>query len=207
MDRKFKNFTILYIEDDEGIREVNYSMLQRIFKSAYEAADGETGFKIYKEKKPDIIITDIKMPKINGIDLIKKIRQIDKKTKIIITTAFNDEEYLLEAVELGLERYLIKPLTRRNLLPALEKAVKELEQKFYISSDFYFDFETSLFYYKGIILELTKKELNFLILLIKNRSRIITYNEIEEIIWESKEMSIKSLRSTIGLLRKKFHII
>jgi len=203
MKNKFKDFAILYIEDDDGIRDINLNTFRRMFKSAYEAKDGEIGYEIYLQKKPDIVITDIKMPKMDGIELSKKIRENDDKTKIIITTAFSDEKYLLEAVELNLERYLVKPLTNRNLLPALEKAISTIEKKFYITKTFYYDFKTSLFYFDNKVISMTKKELLFLSLLLKNKNRIVTYEEIEEEVWGCECMSIKSLRTTIGTLRKK----
>jgi len=203
MQNKFKDFTILYVEDDDGVRDINFSMFQRIFKKAYVAQNGLVGYELYLEKKPDIIITDIKMPKMDGLELAKKIREKDNKTKIIITSAFSDEKYLLAAIELNLERYLVKPLTSRNLFPALEKAIKGIEKKYIISKDFYFDFTTQLFYYDNKIIELTKKELQFLSLLSNNYERIVTYSEIENEVWGYEGMSIKSLRSMIGILRKK----
>lgn len=204
MTTTFKNFTILYIEDDDGVRDVNFSMFKRIFKDAFEAKNGEIGYKIYLDKSPDIIVTDIKMPKMNGIELAEKIRENDEETKIIITSAFSDEKYLLAAIELNLERYIVKPLTRRNLFPALEKAIFKIKKRLMITDDFYYDFRTLLFYYKNEVVSLTKKELSFLSLLVECKDKIVTYEEIEESVWGFDEsMSVKSLRTTIGVLRKK----
>ena len=202
---KFRDFTILYIEDDDGVRNVNLRILKRMFKETYEASDGEAGFKLYIEKKPDIIITDIKMPKLDGIKLTKMIRQNDSKTKIIITTAFSDPKYLLDAVELNIERYVVKPITKRNLIPALEKAIStiDIEKKLYLSNNFYFDFKTELFYTQDGVIEMTKKELLFLKLLVTNKDKIVTYAQIEREVWEDEPMSLNSLRTNIGFLRKK----
>ena len=209
MHNKFKDFTILYVEDDQGIRDINFSMFKRIFKEAYEAPNGEIGYEFYIKYKPNIIVTDIKMPKMSGIELAKKIRINDNQTKIIITTAFNDEKYLLESIELNLERYLIKPLTKRNLFPALEKAISHIPQKLFLAENFYFDFRNSLFYFEDNVIEMTKKELLFLTLLVKNINKIVSYEDIEEEVWGYESMSISSLRTTIGCLRKKlpFNII
>jgi len=202
---KFKDFTILYIEDDDGVRGVNLRILKRMFKETYEASDGKSGFKEYIDKKPNIIITDIKMPLMDGIELTKKIRQNDNKTKIIITTAFSDSKYLLDAVELNIERYIVKPITKRNLMPALEKAIStiEIETRLYISKNFYFDYETELFYNNDEVVEMTKKELMFLKLLAMNKDHIVTYTQIEREVWEDEPMSLNSLRTNIGFLRKK----
>ena len=204
---KFKQFTILYIEDDEGVRTVNSRFLTRMFNEFYEAKDGQEGYELYKKYHPDIILTDINMPRLDGLSLAKKIRQTDQTTKIIISTAFSDKEYLLEAIELNLEKYIIKPLTSRNLIPALTKAATtlEIEKDFKINLDenFYFDNKTSLFYFEDEEMDLTKKELLFLKLLVTNKNRVVSYEEIEQFVWEDEYMSLNSLRTTIGFLRKK----
>ena len=203
----FKKYTILYIEDDEGVRTVNSRFLYRMFNELYEAKDGEEGYSLYKKYHPDIILTDIKMPKLDGISLAKKIREKDKTTKIIISTAFSEKNYLLDAIELNLEKYIIKPLTSRNLMPALTKAVEGLEKqkdfKIFLSEDFYFDNNTSLFYYQEKVIDFTKKELQFLKLLTLNKDRVVSYEEIEQTIWEEEYMSLNSLRTSIGFIRKK----
>jgi len=201
----FKDFTILYIEDDDGVREVNLRILKRMFKETYEASDGKAGFKLYVEKQPNIIITDIKMPKLDGIELTKLVRQKDEDTKIIITTAFSDPKYIIDAVELKIERYIVKPITKRNLIPALEKAIStiEIEKKLYISKEFYFDYITELFYDFHGVINMTKKELLFLKLLVTNKNKIVTYSQIEREVWKDDSMSLNSLRTNIGFLRKK----
>jgi DNA-binding response OmpR family regulator len=204
---KFKNFTILYIEDDEGVRNINSRFLSRMFNELYEARDGEEGYELYKKFHPDIILTDINMPKLDGISLTKRIRKEDPTTKIIISTAFSDKSYLIEAIELKLEKYIIKPLTNRNLIPALTKAVEALDIeknfKVLINEDFYFNNKTSLFYSNNKAIDLTKKELLFLKLLVLNKNRVVSYEEIEQYVWNDEYMSINSLRTTIGFLRKK----
>ncbi|MBP7748633.1 MAG: response regulator [Aliarcobacter sp.] len=203
----FKKYTILYIEDDEGVRTINSRFLNRMFNELYEAKDGQEGYELYKKYHPDIILTDIKMPRLDGISLAKKIREKDKTTKIIISTAFSEKNYLMDAIELNLEKYIIKPLTSRNLMPALTKAIDSLEQqknfKIFLDESFYFDNNTSLFYFNNKVIDLPKKELLFLKLLTLNKDRVVSYEEIEQNIWEEEYMSLNSLRTSIRFLRKK----
>lgn len=203
----FKQFTILYVEDDEGVRTINSRFLSRMFKNLYEAKDGEEAYDLYLKHQPHIILTDINMPKLDGLSLAKKIRKNDKTIKIIITTAFSDKEYLLDAIELNLEKYIIKPITSRNLLPALTKAVQNLEEqtnnKFFLAKDFYYEHKSSSFFVNEKVIDLTKKELLFLKVLITNEHRVVSYEEIERFVWAEEYMSLNSLRTTIGFLRKK----
>lgn len=203
----FKKYKILYVEDDEGVRSVNSRFLARMFEKFYEAKDGIEGYELYEKYHPDIILTDIRMPRLDGLSLAKKIRKNDNNTKIIISTAFSDKEYLLESIELNLEKYIVKPLSSRNLMPALKKAVEKLdsERNFTVALDknFYYDNNTSLFYLDKKVLELNKKELFFLKLLVLNKDRVVPYEEIELKVWDGEYMSMNTLRTTIGFLRKK----
>jgi len=203
----FKKYTILYIEDDEGVRTINSRFLNRMFDELYEAKDGQEGYELYLKYHPDIILTDIKMPRMDGITLSKKIRKNDSTTKIIISTAFSDKNYLMEAIELKLEKYIVKPITSRNLIPVLTHTVEKLDSerdyKVALDDNFYFDNNTSLFYFENKEIDFTKKELSFLKLLVLNKNRVVSYEEIEQKVWDSEYMSLNSLRTTIGFLRKK----
>ncbi|WP_024955838.1 response regulator transcription factor [Sulfurospirillum arcachonense] len=206
--KAFAHFRLLYVEDDSGVREVNLRFLNRMFHTVYSATNGENGYAQYLKYKPDIIITDLKMPILDGIGMVKRIRESDNKTKIIITTAFTDEEQLINAVELNIVRYVVKPLNQRNLLPALEKAIKELGQrkKIAISSNVYLDIERNVLFFHEKEYHLTKKEFLFLELLGNNTNRTISYSEIESYIWDEEPMSMKSLRTMVGSIRKRFHL-
>ena len=194
-------------KDDERVRTIKSRFLNRMFNELYDAKDGQEGYELYKKYHPDIILTDIKMPRLDGISLAKKIREKDKTTKIIISTAFSEKNYLMDAIELNLEIYIINPLTSRNLMPALTKAIDSLEQqknfKIFLDESFYFDNNTSLFYINNKVIDLPKKELLFLKLLTLNKDRVVSYEEIEQNIWEEEYMSLNSLRTSIRFLRKK----
>jgi len=118
--------TILYVEDEEGIQK-NLSKFLAYFSShLFTASNGIEGLKIYKQIKPDIVITDIRMPKMDGIDMVKEIKKIDPSQIIIFTTAFNDSEYLLNAINLSVESYILKPVDLDILEEKLLKITKQL---------------------------------------------------------------------------------
>ena len=130
MKDNVSRYAILFVEDEVDIRKNYVTYLKMFFKDVYEASDGKEGYEVYKEKKPDILILDINMPKLSGLELLKKIRQDDSKTKAIMLTAHSDANLLLEAVELKLTKYLIKPISRDELKESLNLVVSELDNYF-----------------------------------------------------------------------------
>ena len=121
-------YKILFIEDEQATRDNYIKYLKMFFREVYEADDGEKAYQIYKEKKPDIMIMDINIPKLNGLEILKKIRENDYTTKVVIITAHTDKKLLVEATALQLTKYLIKPVNRMALKEALELCIKELSK-------------------------------------------------------------------------------
>jgi response regulator RpfG family c-di-GMP phosphodiesterase len=120
--------SILYVEDDDIIRENMFCFLNRRFDQVLQAENGAAGLDLYREKVPDIVITDIKMPVMDGLEMTRAILEMNDKAAIIITSAYNEVSYLLGAMELGISHYLIKPLDREKLDATLKQCV-ELVQK------------------------------------------------------------------------------
>ena len=200
-----KNVKILYIDDEEFIREDAVEYLSFYCDNVYEASDGLDGLEKYKKLKPDIIITDIKMPKLNGIEMIKEIRKNDRTTKIIIATAFLETSYLIEAIELGLIKYLVKPIMEDTLLPVLCSCSEDIIQEssiFDIYGGYKFDILNQTLFLDKKQIPLTKKELLFLELLIKNSKRAVKYDELSNYVWDGN-MTEDALRAIVRELRKK----
>jgi len=202
---QLRNLKILYIDDEYYIRVNAVEYLKFYCNNVFEAKDGIAGLEAYNKYKPNIIITDIKMPKLNGIEMVKRIREKDKKTKIILATAFLETSYLLQAVELGLVKYLIKPITADKLLPVLKSCINNtIEDKsiYHLGNDFLFDIlNTTLFHNKEPI-SLTKKEILFLELLVRNHKRAVKYDELNNYVWKG-EMSEDAIRTVVKELRRK----
>lgn len=202
---KLKNIKILYIDDEDFIRSNAVEYLEFYCDNVYQAKDGIEGIAVYEKYKPDIIITDIKMPKLNGLDMVKQIRKKDKTTRIIVATAFLETSYLLQAVELGLVKYLTKPITEEKLLPVLKSCVLDIiENKsiFYIEENISFDMLNKTLFNNEEQILLTKKELLFLELLLKNNKRAVSYQELSNYVWQGN-MSEDAIRSIVKELRKK----
>jgi len=207
INEEYKNLKILYVEDELLIRANAVSYLQRLFYQVYEACNVTDAIQIIKEKTPHLVITDIKMPKSNGLDMIREIRKNDQKTKFIVLSAFTDTKYLLDAIDLGLVKYLTKPIKHDILYPLLMKCAKEVfhkkEHKKYLSKKCYFDTSNDTLINDKYIVNLTKNELLFLKNLFKNFPRSVTYEELQNNIWQDEYMSENALRLLVRDLRKK----
>lgn len=202
-----KNIKILYVEDDEITRENAVEYLQNFFEVIYEASDAIKALQLYEKYKPDIIITDIQMPKLNGLEFVQRIRQKDKKTQIIIITAFCDKDYLLKAIELGLVKYLVKPVKEKEFEEALFLCVNSLQEDnsniVKLDIDSYFDTFNRNLVIKDEIIKLRTKELIFLELLIKNKNRYVSYEEIENYVWSDSVMTKDALKTLVKNLKTK----
>lgn len=208
MDEKkleqLRNYRILCVEDEEGIRKRVVGTLKYYFDDVLEASNGEDGYDLYQEYKPDIIISDIQMPKKNGIEMVQNIRKKDLSTIIIMLTAYSSEEYLLELINLNINHYILKPITSDSLLNGIIKSfANKFEEKQELYDDIYFNMNEYELYYKDEIISLRKREKEFLLLLYKNKNSIVTYDQIEEYLWRDKSMSMSALKTFIKELRQR----
>ena len=122
-------FSILHVEDNDALRENASKLLHKFFDTVYTAADGKEGLDFFKMYKPSIVITDIKMPHMSGIELAQNIKKIAPQTKIIIMSAFDDKEYLYQAIELGAFRFIKKPVNLSELTEILHAAVITIKEE------------------------------------------------------------------------------
>ncbi len=204
---KLKNFKVLFVEDEDKIRQHIVNSLGYLVEEVKEASNGLDALDVLKNYSPDIIITDLEMPLMNGIEFIKNIRENDKKVCIIVLTAHTNSEYLLELIDMHIEHFIIKPMNFEKLLDVLQKCEKTiLEQKSFghiLPLDYSYDEDKKILRYKNETIKLTKKEILFLELLFNNSFRIVSYDEIENYVWDESVMTENSVRSLVKNLRRK----
>lgn len=203
--KRLKNFTVLYAEDEAGLRNNVSELLSLLFKKVHICSDGVEAYEKYRLYKPDLVITDIKMTQMDGMELIRKIRKIDTKIHILVTSAYTEVDYMLEAVELGLMRYIVKPITEEKLFDALKKFIESMQINplFTLCDEWEFDPKLSLIKTPTQKLELTKKESKFLQLLLQE-DKVATYEEIESEVWDDAyPMTRNAMRLLAKNLRKK----
>ncbi len=204
-----KDISILLAEDEGELREYLVEYLQLFFLKVYAAKDGQEAYMIYLDKHPDIIITDINMPLMDGLTLISKIRQRDKETKIIVMSAHSEEDKLLRAVELHLETYLIKPIKTDKLKSVLFESVenvRKISKRIYIQKNVYWDNATDTLWDDGEQVLLKARETLLLKLLCLKANQAVSAESIFYTIYkdnETKEFSADSVTSLMKRVRTK----
>ena len=137
-----KDINILYVEDEANVREMFSRFLKRFSNKLYVAENGVMGIELYKKHKIDIVISDIKMPKMNGLEMIKAIKSINPDQLVLLLSAHSDSQYLIDAINLNVDGYILKPIDLDIVYEKIEQftniiknrkameQLKESEEKF-----------------------------------------------------------------------------
>lgn len=209
-----QNLSLLYVEDDKGLRDTTAVTLKNLFLKVDVAYDGIDGIEKYKNhydstsKNYDIILSDIQMPRLDGIGLSKKILRINKEQKIIIVSAYNDKEYLIELINIGVEGFLQKPLSPESMLEVLYNVCSTFSQENIISlnDNYTYNITIGALFLNTIKVKLSINELKLLDLLIQNKNQSFNAVEIFNHLYfnePTKDFSNDSIKSIVKRLRKK----
>ena len=124
-----KGIKVLYAEDEDGVRASMKKILLKFFDGVYDTPNGAEALELYKQHKDEVkfLLTDISMPKMNGLELTENIRKIDPNFLVMIASAHNDNANFLKAVELGVEFFLVKPINNNQLVETLLRICKRIK--------------------------------------------------------------------------------
>ena len=152
--------TLLYAEDDQETRENYTFVLKQYFHEVYSAKNGKEALDIYRERKPDVLLLDISMPLLSGLELAKEVRREDEGTPIIMLTAHSEQDKLLKAVNLKLEAYLVKPVDNLILKNTILKLISRMtnSEMVYLRDGLSWDKMNLELYCQQKPIKLTKKE-------------------------------------------------
>ena len=120
---------VLYVEDDTGVKEATLHLLKEFFSKVITASDGLEGLNLYKKEKPDLIITNIDMPHMSGLEMISRIRERDSDTAIVVFTAHSETEFLIESIKLGVDGYVLKPIDLKQFIQTIKKVAENIYLK------------------------------------------------------------------------------
>ena len=202
-------YTILCVDDEKEFLDYLSAILQNYFLKVYAVLSVKEAYEIIEDNPIDIIITDLYMPKTNGIDFIKKIRSERSSISVIFLTACFEKDFLHAAVPLGLDAYLIKPVSLEDLFATLQHTIEGIENRssktYALKGGVSFDLLDEVVYTTASrkIIDVTHKELALLCLLIKNQHMVLSKGVIESYLWEFESIAESSVKTLIKKLRNK----
>lgn len=123
MEKSLSNLRVLYVEDEEMVREGVVDYLKFLVKEIQPAANGREGLSLFTTWKPDLVITDIHMPVMDGLTMVEEIRKIDDHVQVVVITAYNDKDYFTRAAELRVFKFLTKPVVMKKLVGYIQECL------------------------------------------------------------------------------------
>lgn len=201
--KRLNNIRVLLVEDDLDSAEAIKQSLEICCKSVVWCKNGIDGFEEFKKESFDVVITDINMMGINGLEMIELIKQNAPHIKFIIITAYDNISNFTKSIDLGTHSYLRKPFRIEELQTALLTATRQISEILKINDEFSYDFLQNILYKDNQTIEFTKHENALFELLIKNANKIISYDMIENFVWQDRSMSSDALRVCIKKIRQK----
>jgi len=200
-----KTLTLLYVEDNENLLLEIQKVFGYIFNKIYTAKDGKDALKTLDTHQVDIIITDLHMPNMDGIEFIKEVRSKDKKISIIVLTAHADKDLLLEASNLQLDGYLTKPINFNKISQALSNALQRLEinTSYTLKNNVTYNISSKTVQSENNTIKLGQKEAKLLDFLISNSHKVVTKEDISYHIWDIDSTTDSALKNLISNLRSK----
>ncbi|EAM0964530.1 DNA-binding response regulator [Campylobacter jejuni] len=206
MSQECKELIILVVEDEVKTRESMINVLSERFSKVIGAQNGDEGLKKFKKFKPDLVITDIAMPIMDGLDMAREIKEISDDVPIVILSAYSEKERLLRSIDIGIDKYLIKPVDIEELFKVLDYLIGEkIEANMLvkISEEYQFNKTKRTLIYSGEEIVLTKKELAFISLLLKQPGALVLHEDIKKNVWIGEHVSDTAVRTFIKRVRDK----
>ena len=198
---------MIFLEDDLIIRN-NYSLyLKKFFENVFETSSGIEALEILEKENIDFVIADIEMQTMNGLDFIKKVRNINKDIMVIIMSAYDKKEYLMEAIKLGLFEYLIKPVSRDTFQTIIFEVINKIKEKnkIFLKNDFIWDKKYEKLFYLEDEIKLTKSEMLLFKEFCEQNEKIFTFEDISELLYPFEEFNINKIRMLIKRIKKKLN--
>lgn len=207
LQKKLQSQTLLIAEDDPSTLKWLVRVLSIYFKKVYGAKDAMEALEIFEATPTTIVLSDIQMPQVDGLNFLQKIMILKPTTLRIVMTAFNNPTYINRAIQSEVNFYLKKPIDIDELLLTIALNVEkntETTLKNFLGNDYIYDENLKIVKKDEKIIKLTRKEILFIELFLDNQNRVVSIEEIERGIWK-EPTSLDAIRMVIvGLRRKLF---
>lgn len=205
------SLSLLLVEDDISLLEELRLFLSDFFDTIETATDAETAYDKFMASTYDLVITDIQLPRQNGLMLVEKIKKKIPSQTVIVISAYKEIDYFLKSIELGIYSFLVKPFDSQQLINTMIKVTSHLKHQqnheersiIRLTEDIIFDTKTKALHVKGSLQELTEKEELLLTLLAKNINNFVGNEQITQEVWHNTDVNNSTLRALIKRVRDK----
>ncbi|MGP1359768.1 response regulator transcription factor [Campylobacter sp.] len=206
MSKILNNLTVLIVENESDGKKIVQEVMRDKFEKVITAQNGDEALKKFKKYNPNMVITDVSMPIMNGLDMAKYIKEISKDTPIIVFSANSEKETLLKAIDVGVDKYVLRPIDLDDFLVILENVAKnkiETANIIQVASGYSFNKIKRVLIRDGVEISLTKKELAFISLLIKRLGTLVLHDEIKSVVWVGESVTEAAIRTFVKRVRDK----
>ena len=203
-----KDMNILYVEDNDSLRDVTVPIFSQMFDNLVVASNGKEGLEIYKnhidKNKIQLIISDIEMPYMSGIEMIKEIKSIDSVIPIVFLTAYSQKEYFMSSIDLAIDGYILKPLNIETFMEVILRISEKyfLNNETELSFNFIWNNKSQELKRENEIVKLTKNEKELLKILISKKS-VVDQDSLENLIFPDLDYNNKRIRNLVSRLNLK----
>ena len=199
-----KDIKVLLAEDEPNLTELLSSAIGDCFDEFIIASNGKEVIEKFTRNRPDIVITDIMMPEINGLEMAKELKAIDPDLPIIILSAYSETDKLLQAIDLGVIKYFIKPFDPEELIEYIRTITPKIRnyRVIKLENGFSFNNKTKKLYKNEKMVALTKREQMFIDMMINSKEEIVDEETIKRALW-SEDATSERLRTFIKRVRMK----
>jgi DNA-binding response OmpR family regulator len=205
-----KKTTVLVAEDDQNIRIKLVKILETYVAKIYESQNGEEALELFHQHSPNIIITDYKMPVMDGLELITNIRKENSFVPIVVISAYSDQKTLLNFMSLNLVEFVIKPISFEQLDKIMQISAKKLIKhgliETFLSDNIMYSFSKKAVIKDNNIVDLTPIEIRFLELLINNKEKLITFDTIYHCVYDGEFATMAAINNLVSKLRRKIGV-
>jgi DNA-binding response OmpR family regulator len=205
-----KKLNILYVEDNIEVQTQTVKMLKSFFNSICVADNGKIGLELFSDNNfYHIIITDIKMPLIDGLSLIETVRKTDKRIPIIVLSAYDDKDYFLKTINAGIDGYILKPYNLKQITETLTNIIEKydfeniLKEIIELDFDFFWNKSSNQLFKNNQLIKLSKNEARLFELFINNNDLTKSYRDIETFVFDCYENDMKKIRNLMSRLKIK----
>lgn len=204
--KRLSPINVLVVEDDELLCDEIVSALNPYCKNVFYATDGKMGLELFYKRDIDVLVTDIHLPKMNGLTMVQNIREVNHTLPVIVLTAYDTSDNIGKSIDMEVISFLHKPFEIEQLYNSLLMASGKLSTSNHflkLGCDIIYDYRNKVLLKNNEVIHLTRSEKKLFEILLENKGYMVSYEAIEGYVWYEKGATPDTIRMYINKLRSK----